>query len=284
MAKGFVGKGNGEGKLNDEDWARPVRNFRSLLQHHLQGRRPHPLWRDRRRLRRVARRALQSGAVRRLQHLASVHAGVRLHPDRQPELRLRDTDPTTVFAISEDDTWQCHASRRRRRRADRARPYADGGRSVSALRALPRHRRSRPALTAVARAGQRLRNAARGHAVLRGHRAAEHRRRRAILGDVDDRTARSNFGGTGTIVPMRYSVEQAALLVQGSYTFEDGRADGARGTPKNAPDSGRRPAHRHRFRSPAPKKTSDECGCDLARYIATSALRRIVSMVLPSPG
>ncbi|MDP1908658.1 MAG: porin family protein, partial [Hyphomicrobium sp.] len=31
-----------------------------------------------------------------------------------------------------------------------------------------------------------------------------------------------DFGGTGTIVPMRYSVEQAALLVQGSYTFDDG--------------------------------------------------------------
>jgi opacity protein-like surface antigen len=28
-----------------------------------------------------------------------------------------------------------------------------------------------------------------------------------------------NFGGTGTIVPMRYAAEQAQLLVQGSYTF-----------------------------------------------------------------
>jgi hypothetical protein len=29
-----------------------------------------------------------------------------------------------------------------------------------------------------------------------------------------------NFGGQ-VLVPMRYSVEQAALLVQGSYTFTD---------------------------------------------------------------
>jgi hypothetical protein len=28
-----------------------------------------------------------------------------------------------------------------------------------------------------------------------------------------------NFGGTGIIIPMRYAVEQAALLVQGSYKF-----------------------------------------------------------------
>lgn len=28
-----------------------------------------------------------------------------------------------------------------------------------------------------------------------------------------------NFGGTGTIVPMRYAAEQAAVMVQGSYTF-----------------------------------------------------------------
>jgi opacity protein-like surface antigen len=30
----------------------------------------------------------------------------------------------------------------------------------------------------------------------------------------------TNFGGTGTYVPMRYAAEQAHLLVQGSYTFE----------------------------------------------------------------
>jgi len=28
-----------------------------------------------------------------------------------------------------------------------------------------------------------------------------------------------NFGGTGTIIPMRYAAEQAHLLVQGSYKF-----------------------------------------------------------------
>ena len=28
-----------------------------------------------------------------------------------------------------------------------------------------------------------------------------------------------NFGGTGTIIPMRYAAEQALLLVQGSYRF-----------------------------------------------------------------
>ena len=28
-----------------------------------------------------------------------------------------------------------------------------------------------------------------------------------------------DFGGTGTIVPMRYAAEQAAVFVQGSYTF-----------------------------------------------------------------
>jgi hypothetical protein len=29
----------------------------------------------------------------------------------------------------------------------------------------------------------------------------------------------TNFGGSGTIQPMRFATEQAALLVQGSYTF-----------------------------------------------------------------
>jgi len=29
-----------------------------------------------------------------------------------------------------------------------------------------------------------------------------------------------NFGGTGTIIPMRYAVEQAHLLVQGAYRFD----------------------------------------------------------------
>jgi hypothetical protein len=28
-----------------------------------------------------------------------------------------------------------------------------------------------------------------------------------------------NFGGTGTIIPMRYAAEQVHLLVQGSYRF-----------------------------------------------------------------
>ena len=28
-----------------------------------------------------------------------------------------------------------------------------------------------------------------------------------------------DFGGTGIDVPMRYAVEQAAVFVQGSYTF-----------------------------------------------------------------
>ena len=32
-----------------------------------------------------------------------------------------------------------------------------------------------------------------------------------------------NFGGEGVIVPMRYAVEQAHLLVQGSYKFSDNR-------------------------------------------------------------
>ncbi len=32
-----------------------------------------------------------------------------------------------------------------------------------------------------------------------------------------------NFGGTGIIVPMRYAAEQAAVLVQGAYTFDSSR-------------------------------------------------------------
>jgi hypothetical protein len=31
-----------------------------------------------------------------------------------------------------------------------------------------------------------------------------------------------DFGGTGTIIPMRYAAEQAAVFVQGSYTFSTG--------------------------------------------------------------
>ena len=38
-----------------------------------------------------------------------------------------------------------------------------------------------------------------------------------------------NFGGAGLFVPMAYKVEQAAVLVQGSYTF------GAASAPEPAP-------------------------------------------------
>lgn len=32
----------------------------------------------------------------------------------------------------------------------------------------------------------------------------------------------TDFGGNGTIIPMRFAAEQAALLVQGSYAFGTG--------------------------------------------------------------
>jgi hypothetical protein len=36
----------------------------------------------------------------------------------------------------------------------------------------------------------------------------------------------TNFGGSGTLVPQRFAVEQAAVLVQGSYKFGEGCCSG----------------------------------------------------------
>ena len=217
MAKGFVGKGNGNGKLNDEDWGLPFAifvpysNTISKVDDHIRygvidvG---YDVWRDARFS--VAPFVGYSILISTCRGSAARSSPTRTRTAAAPI-------PISVFVITEDDTWQ----------ALRLGTVADvqivpgltltRRRGLSALRALPRHRRSHPAFAAVTRVGERHRRAARAHAVVRAHRSAEHRRRRPLLDDVDiGRNGR--LRRPGTLVPMRYSVEQAACSSRAHYS------------------------------------------------------------------
>ncbi|MEO8421336.1 MAG: omptin family outer membrane protease, partial [Hyphomicrobium sp.] len=221
MAKGFVGKGNGDGKLNDEDWGLPFAifvpysNTISKVDDHIRygvvdvG---YDLWRDER-----FRAAPFVGYSIFHQYMQGFGCTQLANPNSDCGTPI----PTTVFAISEDDIWQ----------AMRLGAVVDA-QIVPGLK-----------LTAEAAYLPYVRFRGTDDHILRSLLSPEQANGSGTQLEVtlsyvvtdqlslgvggrywamwtSDGTV--NFGGTGTIVPMRYSVEQAALLVQGSYTFADG--------------------------------------------------------------
>jgi len=221
MAKGFVGKGNGEGKLNDEDWGLPFATFVpysntiSKVDDHIRygavdvG---YDLWRDER-----FRVAPFVGYSILHQYMLGFGCTQLANPNSDCGTPI----PTTVFAISEDDIWQ----------SMRLGAVVDAqivpGLTLTADAAYLPYVRFRGTDDHVLRSllspeqgngtGAQL-EVTLAYAVTDQLSIGVGGRYWAMWtsdGSVD-------FGGTGTIVPMRYSVEQAALLVQGSYTFDDG--------------------------------------------------------------
>ncbi len=221
MAKGFVGKGNGDGKLNDEDWGLPFAifvpysNTISKVDDHIRygvvdvG---YDLWRDER-----FRAAPFVGYSIFHQYMQGFGCTQLANPNSDCGTPI----PTTVFAISEDDTWQ----------AMRLGAVVDAqivpGLTLTAEAAYLPYVRFRGTDDHILRSllspeqangsGTQL-EVTLSYAVTDQLSLGVGGRYSAMWtpdGTVD-------FGGTGTIVPMRYSVEQAALLVQGSYMFADG--------------------------------------------------------------
>jgi opacity protein-like surface antigen len=221
MAKGFVGKGNGEGKLNDEDWGLPFAifvpysNTISKVDDHIRygvvdvG---YDLWRD-------ARFRVAPFVGYSIFHQYMLGFGCTQFAN--PNSDCGTPIPTTVFAISEDDTWQAmrlgavvdaQIAPGLTLTADAAYlPYVRfGGTDDHVLRSLLSPEQGNGTGTQL--------EVTLAYAVTDRLSIGVGGRYWAMWtsdGSVD-------FGGAGVIVPMRYSVEQAALLVQGSYTFDDG--------------------------------------------------------------
>ncbi len=221
MAKGFVGKGQGEGRLNDEDWAIPFAifvpysNTISRVDDEIRygvidiG---YDVWSDRR-----FRAAPFIGYSILHQYMKGFGCTQLANPNSDCGTPI----PTSVFAIAEDDTW----------RALRLGAAVD-------LQVLPGLK-----LTADAAYLPYVRFSGTDDHVLRTLLSPEWGNGTGAQLELmlsyavteqfnvgvggrywsmwtDDGWV--DFGGAGNLVPMRYSVEQAALLVQGSYTFGDG--------------------------------------------------------------
>ena len=221
MAKGFVGKGNGEGKLNDEDWAVPFATFvpysntLSKVDDHIRygvidvG---YDVWRDARF--RVAPFVGYSILHQYMQGFGCTQIA-------NPNSDCGTPVPTTVFAISEDDTWQ----------SMRLGAVVDArivpGLTLTADAAYLPYVRFRGTDDHVLRS---LLSPEQGNGsgtqleVMLSYALTE----QLSIGVGGRYWAMWTAGRRGRlrrhrhVVPMRYSVEQAALLVQGSYTFADG--------------------------------------------------------------
>ena len=221
MAKGFVGKGNGEGSLNDEDWGLPFATFVpysntiSKVDDHIRygvvdvG---YDLWRDER-----FRAAPFVGYSIFHQYMQGFGCTQLANPNSDCGTPV----PTTVFAISEDDTWQ----------AVRLGAVIDSqivpGLTLTAEAAYLPYVRFRGTDDHILRSllsPEQANGSGTQLEVMLSYAVTD----QLSLGVggrywamwTSDGTV--DFGGAGTIVPMRYSVEQAALLVQGSYTFDNG--------------------------------------------------------------
>lgn len=220
MAKGFVGKGNGNGELNDEDWGIPFAifvpysNTFSKVDDHIRygvidvG---YDVWRDKR---------FRAAPFVGYSILHQYMQGFGCFQLANPHSDCASPLPTTVFAISEDDTW----------RAMRLGAAIDvqilPGLTLSADAAYLPYVRFEGTDDHILRSllspewadgtGAQL-ELALSYAVTDQLRVGVGGRYWSMW--TSDGWV--NFGGTGALVPMRYSVEQAALLVQGSYTFAD---------------------------------------------------------------
>jgi opacity protein-like surface antigen len=220
MAKGLVGKGNGNGHLNDEDWAIPFAvfvpysNTISDVDDHIRygvidvG---YDIWRNQR-----LRFAPFVGYGIFHQYMLGFGCTQLANPnsDCNPPI------PTSVFAISEDDTW----------RALRLGAAADlqiiPGLTLSADAAYLPYVRFNGVDDHILRdiLSPESGNGTGTQLELMLKYAMTERLSIGVGGRywaMWTTDGAVDFGGAGTIVPMRYSVEQAALLVQGSYTFDD---------------------------------------------------------------
>ncbi len=219
MAKGFVGKGEGDGQLNDEDWGLqfalfvPYSNTISRTDDHIRygvidvG---YDVWRDQR-----FRMAGFIGYSIMHQYLQGFGCAQIANPNSDCATPV----PTSVYAISEDDVW----------RGIRLGIAAD-------MQIVPRLTLSADAayLPYVRFEGvddhvlrtilsPEWANGTGAQLELILSYAVTDQFRVGVGGRYWSMWTKDgwvNFGGQ-VLVPMRYSVEQAALLVQGSYTFSD---------------------------------------------------------------
>jgi opacity protein-like surface antigen len=219
MAKGFVGKGSGEGRLNDEDWGVPFAifvpysNTISKADDHIRygaidvG---YDVWSDAH-----VRLAPFVGYSILHQYLQGFGCAQIANPNSDCASPI----PVSVFAIAEDDTWQAM------RLGAAADFFISPGLKLTADAAYLPYVHIRGTDEHV------LRN-------LLSHEWGEGTGAQVELMlsyAVTDQLSVGvggrywtmwtsdgwvNFGGQ-VLVPMRYSVEQAALLVQGSYAFTD---------------------------------------------------------------
>jgi opacity protein-like surface antigen len=220
MAKGFVGKGNGNGKLNDEDWGIPFATFIpnsntiSKVDDHIRygvvdvG---YDVWRDRR-----FRAAPFLGYSIFHQYMQGFGCTQIANPNSDCGTPI----PTTVFVISEDDIWQ----------AMRLGAVVDfqiaPGLTLSADAAYLPYVHMRGTDDHVLRTllSPEWANGTGAQLELILSYAVTDQLSVGVGGRYWTMWTSDgwvNFGGTGTLVPMRYAVEQAAVLVQGSYKFTD---------------------------------------------------------------
>jgi opacity protein-like surface antigen len=220
MAKGFVGKGNGNGELNDEDWGIPFAifvpysNTFSKVDDHIRygvidvG---YDVWRDAR-----FRADLFVGYSILHQYMQGFGCFqlANSHSDCVTPI------PLTVNSISEDDVWQ----------AMRLGGVVDfqifPGLTLSADVAYLPYVRINGTDDHVLRSllSPEWGSGTGAQLELTLSYAVTDRLSVGVGGRYWSMWTSDgfvNFGGAGTLVPMRYAVEQAALLVQGSYAFTD---------------------------------------------------------------
>jgi hypothetical protein len=219
MAKGFVGKGNGNGKLNDEDWGLPFATFipysntLSKVDDHIRygvvdvG---YDVWRDER---------FRAAPFVGYSILHQYMQGFGCTQIANPNSDCGTPIPTTVFAISEDDIWQ----------AMRLGAVVDfliaPGLTLSADAAYLPYVHLRGTDDHVLRTilSPEWANGTGAQLELILSYAVTDQLNVGVGGRYWTMWTSDgwvNFGGQ-QLVPMRYAVEQAAVLVQGSYTFTD---------------------------------------------------------------
>lgn len=220
MVKGFVGKGQGDGQLNDEDWGIPFAifipysNTLSDVGDHIRygvidvG---YDVWRDQR-----FRAAPFVGYSIFHQYMQAFGCVQIANPnsDCVPSI------PTTIFALSEDDIWKAVRlgaavdiliAPGLRLSADAAYlPYVQiTGIDDHILRSLISPENGHGTGTQL--------EAILSYTLTDRFRVGVGARYWSMWTS----SGGTNFGGSGDLVPMRFAAEQAALLVQGSYTFEE---------------------------------------------------------------
>lgn len=221
VAKGFIGSGNGGGSLNDEDWGIsgppfpffvPYSNTWSKVDDEIRygvidvG---YDLWRD------------QSARVTPFIGYSQFHQTMQAYGCVQlanPNSDCNPTIPLSVFAIEEDDTW--HALRL----GIAADVQIIPGLTLTADAAYLPYVRINGVDDHILRTlvSPEWANGTGAQLELILVYAVTDQLKIGVGGRYWNMWTESgtvNFGGTGNLVPMRFSVEQAALLFQGSLSF-----------------------------------------------------------------